>query len=1152
MAINNIHPNADAYSTLEHFHPEDKTARARADIVLVAGLGGDHIKSWQAPDGCAWPWDLLPKHVPGIRVLSFRYNTSISGTTSKAGIRQHAKDLLWKLRDDREDDEAATLRPIIFIGHSLGGTIIKQAVRLARSEPSFKSLFDASRGIMFFATPQWRMDESAWPIFTERVLRRNAPEASINPTDMMVKEVQLNSSTLSKVSEDFKAVQKQLVYESFLEDVPMDGAHQVFVTGDQGLIHDIDREQHSYMSGDHLALCKFGHADGDRFRPVYTGVERLISSTPKPIDELSPQERKAHYLLCPQGFHCYSLDKEPAPGTCTWILQRPEFTEWVDGQPGRHKLWLHSQPGAGKSFLAKYIITALSSEPLEAIHCFLSNSTPGRGDLEALMRATLHQALRLEPHVIRDILPQKSQDLHLSPKMWTQDLLMKHWPNAMAKIAARHSLALVVDGLDELRDECKMGFLHCLQQFEKNMERLEFDSPALDDDAGPKSPRFRILLLSRESPEVGVQLAKSGFNQYPVTSKDTGEDIKSTVSMRLGKILGFLGNPNKPPATAREDPCAIIAKRSGGCYSWAILVVEYLSRVPMTRETDVVWLVRQLPYDVQDFYRLILENLLLKPEVAKLFVHVIRWALFQNAPLKSIEFNIAYALGVMIEPDLQDFEDAKKVDVLLRDIRRFENSLDDNIKIRVEVYCGQVVKFQDERLELAHGCLRSILLTDGAELSGGVGFGLGNRALHLILADSHAILADICIAYLNMAYFEDSGVAPTPTTMDAWESKVRRRIKSHAFVRYAALNWHKHMASAGRTWPRASAKGSSMKLKRRLVDENTEYAKSWAEVWWFCTKGPTVEYPSKCPASWICAHDSTQTGAASPKQESSAIIVSAPESTRDVPSATNTGDGTLQAVDEKQNPTPERRDSPMETPPRESSQENTLLILTKGPERTPQEIALAKEVPKEASARERRPEDLVLAKPKDQSPTVDEVQGVQGTSVSDNAEKPSGRHITARVQEQTLTPERSPLSQDAVMKRLPQVQTPDLVPQQVIPKRKSSHQHHVRLLPEGELSEAPPRPNSIKPTPIPERRPRKELPSAEPDKQAEIPPARTTPVDAEKTDKSLPQTKSREETTGKLPQSTSPSVSIPNQTDSWWGRVKKAGRGLVKEVLSTN
>lgn len=98
-------------------------------MVLVHGLDSlysngeeGRIKTWTAEDGTVWPGDMLPRNMPKARVLCYEYNGSIKGTTSIAGIRDHASDLLQclsKLRRRGVQDQ----RPIIFVGHSLGGVM---------------------------------------------------------------------------------------------------------------------------------------------------------------------------------------------------------------------------------------------------------------------------------------------------------------------------------------------------------------------------------------------------------------------------------------------------------------------------------------------------------------------------------------------------------------------------------------------------------------------------------------------------------------------------------------------------------------------------------------------------------------------------------------------------------------------------------------------------------------------------------------------------------------------------------------------------------------------------------------------------------------------------------------------------------------------
>jgi hypothetical protein len=80
--------------------------------------------TWTTETKKFWPVHLLPLHIPDVRILTFGYNGTVNGTTSVAGIREHAQKLLDELRDEREDE--AEFRSIVFVGHSLGGIIIKQ------------------------------------------------------------------------------------------------------------------------------------------------------------------------------------------------------------------------------------------------------------------------------------------------------------------------------------------------------------------------------------------------------------------------------------------------------------------------------------------------------------------------------------------------------------------------------------------------------------------------------------------------------------------------------------------------------------------------------------------------------------------------------------------------------------------------------------------------------------------------------------------------------------------------------------------------------------------------------------------------------------------------------------------------------------------
>ncbi|MCJ1381754.1 hypothetical protein MMC17_004865 [Xylographa soralifera] len=129
-----------------------------ADIIFVHGYGGDRLASW-TQDGIFWPRDLLPQDVPDARVITWGYHTS-----SAATIDEHAKNLLLDLENRRPHRGA---RPIIFVGISLGGLIIKQTLILAvkrmtiNRDPRSWNVWKSTLGTMLIGT--LRRDETQNP-----------------------------------------------------------------------------------------------------------------------------------------------------------------------------------------------------------------------------------------------------------------------------------------------------------------------------------------------------------------------------------------------------------------------------------------------------------------------------------------------------------------------------------------------------------------------------------------------------------------------------------------------------------------------------------------------------------------------------------------------------------------------------------------------------------------------------------------------------------------------------------------------------------------------------------------------------------------------------------------------------------------------------
>ncbi|KAK6543029.1 hypothetical protein TWF694_006959 [Orbilia ellipsospora] len=135
-----------------------------ADVVFVHGLTGDARDTWSyaKPHHATtfWPRDLLSKEKFPLRVLSFGYKADVAkpfGRVSQAGLDDHANDLLEDLARVRGASSENETRPLIFIGHSLGGLVIERMLHMCTeySEKSTikRNIFLCTKSVTTIGTP---------------------------------------------------------------------------------------------------------------------------------------------------------------------------------------------------------------------------------------------------------------------------------------------------------------------------------------------------------------------------------------------------------------------------------------------------------------------------------------------------------------------------------------------------------------------------------------------------------------------------------------------------------------------------------------------------------------------------------------------------------------------------------------------------------------------------------------------------------------------------------------------------------------------------------------------------------------------------------------------------------------------------------------
>ena len=129
----------------------DEGKSFEVDVVAIHGLNGDAYNTWtHQKTKSLWLKDLLPTDIPGARVFTYQFPSHLLFSRSHATIYEFASNLLAQLSAQRNGHER---RPIIFIAHSLGGIVCKQALLSAKLDYNYSEIFESTAAIIFFGTP---------------------------------------------------------------------------------------------------------------------------------------------------------------------------------------------------------------------------------------------------------------------------------------------------------------------------------------------------------------------------------------------------------------------------------------------------------------------------------------------------------------------------------------------------------------------------------------------------------------------------------------------------------------------------------------------------------------------------------------------------------------------------------------------------------------------------------------------------------------------------------------------------------------------------------------------------------------------------------------------------------------------------------------
>ncbi|KAN0079157.1 Alpha/Beta hydrolase fold [Elaphomyces granulatus] len=260
---------------LEVLYPRKATdpKHIHVDLVAVHGLNGDAKRTWTHRETNAlWLQDFLPRDVKNIRVMSFGYSASAAFGNTTATIADHAKDLLACLVDKREEEDEKT-RPIIFVGHSLGGIVIKQALFQAKIEPQYQTISEVTVGIIFLGTPHRGSEKASYG----EVLANVARTVMHKPAPDLINALRANSDALMRLTTDFRFQLPNYQVCSFYEMKPMPIFSSLIVEKHSSLL-EIPGEDQVPVDASHEEICKFAHPDDAVYEKLFKRVRRMLKS----------------------------------------------------------------------------------------------------------------------------------------------------------------------------------------------------------------------------------------------------------------------------------------------------------------------------------------------------------------------------------------------------------------------------------------------------------------------------------------------------------------------------------------------------------------------------------------------------------------------------------------------------------------------------------------------------------------------------------------------------------------------------------------------------------------------------------------------------------------------------------------------------------
>ncbi|KAL0633451.1 hypothetical protein Q9L58_007664 [Maublancomyces gigas] len=740
--------------------PLNDTPNPSVDIIAVTGLAGHAFGSWKS-HGCPEMWlrDFIPDDLLengyNARILVYGYDTKLVGSTSDASIYEISKQFLEAVKDTRRQKTEAH-RPIILIGHSLGGLVIKEA--LMEADKTYHDIFRSCYGILFFGVPNRGLE-----------ITQLASMVKGQPNSHLVRDLCGRSQFLDLLHRSFchhfRLEDSKII--SVYETKDTETVQTILETGEwarggkpvrmvtrQSAIHSTDG-RNIPLDADHSTLVKFRSRTDLNYQTIRNEILDLTRDAPKIIEnrfavqrgeELTEKEKECLRSLIPDN-NDPTLKIPPTKvysGTCEWLLTTEEFMDWRFSGNTSKLLWISGHPGTGKTVLMSFLLRELRKRSTVA-YFFCDDKDEGRRTAAAILKSLVYQLLHGNVSLLGHIMQEFERFRDGEQKSWSFDTLWEIFCNIARDTEARPVYCLI-DALDE-----------CEETEGRDISRSGLLSRIKDLYSSGTGCQIRLIITSR--PYADIQTCLKVFGTISLGQTTTKQDISRFITEKLRVAF-----QDKFSDEFTEKVARWLCQEAEGMFLWVALVIKDLSSCFLEAEVDTR--LETLPKGLYGYYDSILGRI--PSEHRERAKQMLMWIVYAARPMTLVELNTALAISTASTT------------------LNIKNGQSHNLKLELETRCGMLIEFREgsnETVHLTHQSVKEFLTSETEVIEQSRFKLIHHSAFYVPRCIANSLLGRNCIIHLLSEDFVNIQIPP----------RGRVNLTGYPLLEYSTMNWAHHL-----------------------------------------------------------------------------------------------------------------------------------------------------------------------------------------------------------------------------------------------------------------------------------------------------------------------------------------------------------------------